>query len=80
MDVFSAITPAAPITTTITMHDNTRLRSWGKLEVHASLGDVAYSTVTGYHTLFKIDVAERRVLKEVDLRGDNPSKEQHSVV
>jgi len=72
MDVFSVTAPTAPITSTITMHDNTRLRSWGKLEVHASLGDVAYSTVTGYPTLFKIDVAERRVLKEVDLRGDNP--------
>jgi hypothetical protein len=74
MDVFSAITPTVPISTTITMHDNTALRSYGKLEVHASLGDVAYSTVTGQPSLFKIDLAERRVLEEFNLKGDNPSK------
>lgn len=72
LDVFSATAPAAPIVSSITMHDNTNLRSWGKLKTHAALGDVAYSTVTGYPTLFKIDTAERRVLREVDLRGDNP--------
>ena len=80
MDVFSANAPTAPITSTITLHDNTNLRSWGKLKTHATLGDVAYSTVTGYPTLFKIDTAERRVLKEVDLRGDNPSKQENFVV
>lgn len=72
MDVFSAVTPTVPVSTTITMHDNTALRSYGKLEVHASLGDVAYSTVTGHPTLFKIDLAERRVLEEFNLKGDNP--------
>lgn len=73
LDVFSATTPAAPLTTTITMHDNSNLRSWGKLQVHADLGDVAYSTVSGQPTLYKIDVAERRVLEEIDVSGGNPS-------
>jgi len=72
MDVFSAVAPSAPISTTIKLHDNTALRSSGKLEVHASLGDVAYSTVTGHPTLFKIDLAERRVLEEFNLASDNP--------
>lgn len=72
MDVFSATSPSAPIISTITMHDNTPLRSFGKLAVHGSLGDVGYSTVTGFPSLFKIDLAERRVLKEINLQGDNP--------
>jgi len=73
LDVFSATTPTAPITTSITMHDNTNLRSWGKLQVHASLGDVAYSSVTGKPTLYKIDVAGRRVLEELDLGFHSPN-------
>jgi len=72
MDVFSSTTPSAPIPATVTLHDNTALRSFGKLEAHASLGDVAYSTVTGMDKLFKIDLAERRVLKEIDVRMGNP--------
>jgi hypothetical protein len=80
MDVFSAATPTAPITSTISLHDNTELRSDGKLKVHASLGDVAYSTVEGNPALFKIDLAGRRVVDEFDLRGDNPSKEESFVV
>lgn len=72
MDVFSANSPTAPITTTISMHDNTNMRSYGKLEVHSSLGDVAYSTVSGQPTLYKIDLAERSVMETFDVDGGNP--------
>lgn len=77
MDVFSANSPTAPITTTISMHDNTNMRSYGKLEVHSSLGDVAYSTVSGQPTLYKIDLAERSVMETFDVGGGNPSKLQN---
>lgn len=73
MDVFSAAAPAVPITSTVTLHDGTSLRSFGKLQVHASMGDVAYSTVYGEPYLYKIDLAERRVLKQYDMGSDNPS-------
>ena len=75
MDVFSATSPTASIPVSITMHDNSNMRSSGKLEVHASLGDVAYSTVSGQPTLYKIDLAERSVMEEINMGGDdNPSK------
>lgn len=72
MDVFSSVSPTASIPTSITMHDNTNMRSYGKLEVHASLGDVAYSTVSGQPTLYKIDLAERSVMEEIDVSPDDP--------
>ena len=74
MDVFSSVSPTASIPASITMHDNTNMRSYGKLEVHASLGDVAYSTVSGQPTLYKIDLAERSVMEEIDVSPDDPSK------
>ena len=75
MDVFSATSPTASIPVSITMHDNSNMRSYGKLEVHASLGDVAYSTVSGQPTLYKIDLAERSVMEEISMGGeDNPSE------
>ena len=76
MDVFSSNSPTAPIPTTITMHDNSNLRSYGKLEVHSSLGDVAYSTVSGQPMIYKIDLAERSVMAQVDVSNGSPSKSE----
>merc|ERR1712161_124429 len=72
MDVFSTVSPTAPIPATITMHDNTNLRSRGKIAVHSDLGDVAYSTVSGQPYLYKIDLAERMVMDQFSFEEDNP--------
>ena len=80
MDVFSAVSPAASIPATISLHDNTALRSNGKLTVAAELGDVAYSTVNGQPYLYKIDMAQRSVMEQYDMGGaePNPSKSLQS--
>jgi len=72
MDVFSTVSPTAPITATVQMHDNTALRSRGKIAVHADMGDVAYSTVSGQPFLYKIDLAERMVMDQFPLEEGNP--------
>jgi len=61
MDVFSAVSPTATIPVTIKMHDNTLLRSDGKLKVAAELGEYAYGTVPGQSYLYKINMAQRSV-------------------
>jgi len=61
LDVFSAVSPTATIPMTIKMHDNTLLRSDGKLKVAAELGEYAYGTVTGEPYLYKINMAQRSV-------------------
>jgi len=72
MDVFSTVSPTAPIPATIQMHDNTNLRSRGKIAVHSDMGDVAYSTVSGQPYLYKIDLAERMVMEQYTFEEDNP--------
>ena len=43
LDVFSTITPTAPVSTRVLMHDNSNLRSSGRVMVHGSFGDVGYA-------------------------------------
>jgi hypothetical protein len=74
IDVFSSVSPTTPISTSIQMHDNTNLRSSGKLAVHADLGDVGYSTVSGQPYLYKIDLSERTVIDQYTFEEGNPSK------
>lgn len=70
MDVISTLSPSIPLTTSITMHDNTNIRASGRTTVHGSLGDVGYSTVYGEPNLYKIDLSERRVLETINLSTD----------
>jgi len=72
MDVFSTVSPTAPITATVRMHDNTNMRSRGKIAVHSDMGDVAYSTVSGQPFLYKIDLAERMVMDQYSFEEGNP--------
>lgn len=72
LDVFSAVSPTASVPTTIALHDNTALRSFGRLVVDSALGDHAYSTIYGKPYLYKINMAERRVTQQYDMAGDNP--------
>lgn len=72
MDVFSAVSPSATIPSTIALHDNTSMRSYGRLVVDSELGDTAYSTVYGQPYLYRINMAERRVTEKYDMGGDNP--------
>lgn len=72
IDVFSSVSPTATIPASIKMHDNSNLRSFGKLEVHSDMGDVAYSTVYGQPFLYKIDLAEREVMQKFNFAQDNP--------
>jgi hypothetical protein len=74
IDVFSSVSPTTPISTSIQMHDNTNLRSSGKLAVHADLGDVGYSTVSGQPYLYKIDLADRSVIDQYPFEEGNASK------
>merc|ERR1719410_349513 len=67
LDVFSAVNPAASVPATIALHDNTALRSFGRLVVDSELGDSAFSTVYGHKNLYKINMAERRVTEEYDV-------------
>jgi len=72
MDVFSTASPSSPISTRILMHNTTEdLRSYGRTIVDASLGDVAYSTVYGIPTLFKVSLSDREVMKEIKLVDDD---------
>lgn len=72
LDVFSAASPSASIPATIALHDNTAMRSYGRLVVDSELGDYAYSTVYGHPYLYKINMAERKVTEQYDMAGDNP--------
>lgn len=73
MGVFSANSPAASVPAKIALHNNTALRSYGRLVVDGELGDSAWSTVYGMPELFKINMAERRVSEQFDIAsGLNP--------
>jgi len=72
LDVFSAVSPSASIPSAIALHDNTAMRSYGRLVVDSELGDSAYSTVYGQPYLYKINMAQRMVTEKFDMSGDNP--------
>jgi len=67
MDVFSAISPSLDIKSRVTLHDGTATRSWGKLAVHNSLGDVGYSTVYGSPLLNKIDLNTKELIEQFEM-------------
>lgn len=74
LGVFSANNPAASVPAAIALHNNTALRSYGRLVVDGELGDSAWSTVYGMPDLFKINMAQRRVSESFDIASDTNPK------
>ena len=72
MDVFSSASPSAAAETSVMLHNNTEARSYGKLVVHESLGDVAFSTVYGQSYIYRINLAEKVVEKSISMDNGNP--------
>mmetsp|Transcript_10692 Transcript_10692/g.17248 ORF Transcript_10692/g.17248 Transcript_10692/m.17248 type:complete len:582 (+) Transcript_10692:74-1819(+) len=72
MDVFSSASPSAAAETRVMLHNNTEARSYGKLVVHDSLGDVAFSTVYGQSYIYRINLAEKVVEKSISIDNGNP--------
>lgn len=72
MDVFSAAAPFVPQTTNLKLHDGTLARSYGQLAVDEAFGDYAYATIYGQKTIYKIDLAQREVEKELLIDNGNP--------
>lgn len=72
MDVFSAGTPSAASQTRVMMHNNTEARSYGKLVIDETLGDMGFSTVYGQNYIYKINLAERVVEDSISIDNGNP--------
>ena len=72
MDVFSAGTPSAALQTSVMMHNNTEARSYGKLVIDETLGDMGFSTVYGQNYIYKINLAERVVEDSISIDNGNP--------
>jgi len=74
MDVFSSVSPTTPITTRVLMHDNSAARSYGKVEVDETLGDIGFATVYGENYIYKIDLANRVVEEQINVGDNNDPK------
>lgn len=70
MDVISTLSPSVPMNSDTIFHDNSQYRTYGRLEVDGSLGDLGLATVYGNTSLNIVDLSEKKVAMSVDLKGD----------
>ena len=70
MDVFSTIAPSAPVTSSVVFHNNTEMRTYGRLATDPEMGDYGLATVYGDTNLYMIDLAGREVETAIDLKGN----------